>query len=137
MKRFEVRVDTACDEVIRCCDDPAREGRWITNDIRLAYLRLHELGWVHSVETWSHEGTLVGGLYGVSIGGLFAGESMFPLAALVEILRVGGATLLDVQWTTSHLTSLGAIDIPRAEYLRRVRDATALAVDPFEALRPA
>ena len=76
MRRFEIRVDTACAEVIDACADPARPSGWIDGQIRTAYLRLHELGWVHSVETW-RDGRLVGGLYGVSIGGLFAGESMF------------------------------------------------------------
>jgi leucyl/phenylalanyl-tRNA--protein transferase len=138
---FEIRVDTACAEVIDACDDPDREGRWITDEIREAYLELHTLGWVHSVEAWAEDGQLAGGLYGVSVGGLFAGESMFhrerdaskvALAGLVDILNAGGATLLDVQWTTPHLASLGAIDIPRADYLRRLRDAITLDVDPFE-----
>jgi len=98
-----------------------------------AYCRLHELGWAHSVETW-RDGALAGGLYGLRVGGLFAGESMFHRVrdaskvacwATVELLRIDGAGLFDVQWTTPHLRTLGAIDIPRAEYLRRLAAATA------------
>jgi leucyl/phenylalanyl-tRNA--protein transferase len=133
-KRFEVRLDTAFEEVVDACRAPDRDGGWITVDIRDAYVRLHRLGWAHSVETWSPDGRLVGGLYGVAIGGLFAGESMFhretdtskvALAALVELLRDGGAALLDVQWCTDHLASLGAVAIPRSEYLELLADATA------------
>jgi leucyl/phenylalanyl-tRNA--protein transferase len=145
-RRFEVRVDTAFAAVIDGCRDPRRDGAWITSGIKAAYVRLHELGWAHSVEAWSPDGRLVGGLYGVAIGGAFAGESMFhlerdaskvALMALVAILRAGGATLLDVQWTTDHLISLGAVDLDRREYLRRLHDATALDVDPFAAPAPA
>jgi leucyl/phenylalanyl-tRNA--protein transferase len=90
---------------------------------------------VHSVEAWSPEGELVGGLYGVAIGGLFAGESMFShrtdaskvaLVHLVELLRSGGGVLLDVQWTTDHLRTLGAVDVTRADYLARMAEAVAL-----------
>jgi leucyl/phenylalanyl-tRNA--protein transferase len=137
--RYEVRVDTCFAEVIRRCADPGRDGGWINGDVLAAYTRLHELGWVHSVETWS-EDRLVGGLYGVAIGGFFAGESMFhderdaskvALVALVERLRAGGATLLDVQWTTPHLTSLGAVDVPRPVYLELLASAVEVPVDPF------
>ena len=130
--RFEVRVDTAFAAVVEACADPTRPGRWITRDVAAAYQRLHELGWAHSVETWSPDGRLVGGLYGVAIGGLFAGESMFhhrtdaskvALVALVERLRAGGATLLDVQWQTPHLASLGVVEIRRGEYLQRLVEA--------------
>jgi leucyl/phenylalanyl-tRNA---protein transferase len=140
-RRYEVRVDTAFAEVVDGCRDPRRDGAWITAAIKDAYVRLHQLGWAHSVETWSSDGRLVGGLYGVAIGGLFAGESMFhlerdaskvALMGLVDLLRDGGASLLDVQWTTDHLISLGAVDLDRRDYLRRLRDATALAVAPFE-----
>jgi leucyl/phenylalanyl-tRNA--protein transferase len=130
--RYEVRFDTSFETVMRRCADPRRPHGWINEDFVRAYTRLHELGWVHSVETWL-DGELVGGLYGVRIGGLFAGESMFHTAtdaskvALVELvdwlLRSGG-TLLDVQWATEHLATLGVVEIPRAEYLRRL----ALAV---------
>ena len=140
-RRFEVRVDTAFAEVMEGCRDPRRDGGWISPDIIRAYRRLHELGWAHSVEAWTPEGELAGGLYGVSIGGFFAGESMFhrgrdaskvALVALVEKLRAAGAALLDVQWTTDHLASLGAIDVRRDDYLRRLRSAVALDVRPFD-----
>ncbi len=136
-RRYEVRVDTAFDEVVAACADPGRPSGWITDDIRAAYRRLHEMGWAHSVETYDGD-RLVGGLYGVSIGGLFAGESMFhratdaskvALVALVEILREDDVgRLLDVQWTTDHLVSLGAVDVPRADYLARLGPALALPV---------
>lgn len=128
--RFEVRVDTAFAEVIDCCADARRPQGWITSDIREAYVALHRFGWAHSVEAWSREeGTLSGGLYGIAVGGLFAGESMFhratdaskvALVGLVELLREGGAELLDVQWQTPHLARLGAVEVSRAEYLRRL-----------------
>jgi leucyl/phenylalanyl-tRNA--protein transferase len=136
LRRFEVRFDTAFEAVVDACADPHRAGSWITRDVADAYVRLHELGWAHSVETWSPDGRLVGGLYGVATGGLFAGESMFHLATdaskvalvrLVERLRAGGGTLLDVQWSTPHLASLGVLEIPRADYLARL--ATAVAAD--------
>lgn len=130
--RFEIRVDTDLEAVIDGCADPGRNGRWITPEIKAAYLRLHALGWVHSVEAWSlDDGTLAGGLYGVAIGALFAGESMFhrrtdaskvALVGLVERLEEATA-LLDVQWRTEHLASLGVIEIPRPEYLRRLERA--------------
>ena len=132
---FEVRIDTAFDAVVAACADPRRPQGWIDHDIRSAYRRLHELGWAHSVETW-RDGELVGGLYGVAIGGLFAGESMFHLAraaskvalvALVEGLsdEYVGRRLLDVQWLTPHLASLGAVEISRAAYLDRLGRALA------------
>ena len=129
---FEIRVDTAFESVIDACGDPSREGRWITPAIRAAYLELHRLGWVHSVEAWSlDDGALAGGLYGVAIGGLFAGESMFhrrtdaskvALAGLVSLLDPATA-LLDVQWRTPHLGTLGVVEIARPDYLQRVRVA--------------
>jgi leucyl/phenylalanyl-tRNA--protein transferase len=138
MHRFEVRVDTAFDEVVAGCADPGRSGRWITREVAQAYGRLHRLGWAHSVECW-REGRLAGGLYGLAVGGLFAGESMFhretdaskvALVALVDLLARDGESrrLLDVQWRTEHLASLGVIDVPRVEYLRRLR--IALRCDP-------
>jgi leucyl/phenylalanyl-tRNA--protein transferase len=135
--RFEVRTDTAFAEVVRACAEPRRTGAWITRDIHEAYVRLHELGWAHSVETWS-DGRLVGGLYGVAVGGLFAGESMFhratdaskvALVHLVERLRLGGFTLLDVQWQTDHLRSLGAVEIDRRDYLALAAMATEVPAD--------
>lgn len=124
--RFTVTVDTAFEEVIAACAEPRGEGEWITPEIQAAYVRLHRLGWVHSVECWAGP-DLVGGLYGVAIGGLFAGESMFhraadaskvALVALVELLRDGGAVLLDVQWRTPHLATLGVVDVTRPAYQR-------------------
>lgn len=136
LRDFEVRVDTAFDEVVGACADPRRPQGWIDRDIRRAYGRLHELGWAHSVETW-RDGRLVGGLYGVAIGGLFAGESMFhrvrdaskvALVGLVELLRDEHAErrVLDVQWQTDHLASLGVVEVPRASYLETLRDALAV-----------
>jgi leucyl/phenylalanyl-tRNA--protein transferase len=125
-RRFELRINTAFDEVLARCADPGRDGAWISGEIGAAYRRLHALGWAHSVEAWDHDGRLAGGLYGVAIGGLFAGESMFhhqndaskvALVGLLETLRSGGASLLDVQWLTPHLASLGAIEVSRSEYL--------------------
>jgi leucyl/phenylalanyl-tRNA---protein transferase len=130
--RFEVRVDTAFDAVIAACADGRRPGAWISRDIRAAYTRLHQLGWVHSVEAWGPDGRLAGGLYGVAIGGLFAGESMFhrrtdaskvALVGLVDLLRDGGAGLLDVQWATPHLRTLGAVEVSRSAYHRLLSEA--------------
>ena len=125
--RFEVTVDTAFTQVMRACADDRRDHGWITDEFVETYSELHRLGWAHSVEAWTASGELAGGLYGLEIGGLFAGESMFhrerdaskvALVALVEILRsAGGNRLLDVQWRTDHLATLGAIEIPRLEFL--------------------
>jgi leucyl/phenylalanyl-tRNA--protein transferase len=144
LRRYEIRVDTAFDQVVASCAAPHREGRWITRDVRDAYGLLHHLGWAHSVEAWL-DGRLAGGLYGLAVGGLFAGESMFhratdaskvALVALVELLRSGddGRRLLDVQWRTDHLATLGVVEIRRAEYLRRL--PAALAAPPPAGLRP-
>jgi leucyl/phenylalanyl-tRNA--protein transferase len=136
-RRHRVSVDHAFEDVVRGCADPARPHGWIDDSFVTAYTRLHELGWAHSIEVWSAApggDQLVGGLYGLSIGGLFAGESMFhrardaskvALVATVELLRAGGATLFDVQWRTEHLASLGAVAIPRSEYLQTLADAIA------------
>jgi len=111
-KRYEVRVDTCFEEVIRECANPSRESGWITPDFIRAYTTLHRLGWAHSVEVFDREGRLAGGLYGVRVNGLFAGESMFytqrdaskvALMALTGLMRESGMTLLDVQWRTEHL----------------------------------
>jgi leucyl/phenylalanyl-tRNA--protein transferase len=182
--RFTVTVDRAFTDVVAACADPGRPHGWISAEIAAAYGRLHELGWAHSVEVWSRAtGGLAGGLYGVAVGGLFAGESMFhretdaskvALVELVELLRSdnggagdepgghggaggegggagdepggrsstgaggeeeggarggaagGGGRLLDVQWLTPHLASLGAVEVPRAVYLERLAAALAL-----------
>jgi leucyl/phenylalanyl-tRNA--protein transferase len=137
MRRYEVRVDTSYAAVVAGCADPRRANGWIDNRMTQAYARLFEMGWVHTVEAWDDQGHLAGGLYGVAIGAFFAGESMFhrdrdaskvALVALVDILRAGPAaeaTLLDVQWRTEHLASLGVDEVPRRSYLRRL----AIAVD--------
>jgi leucyl/phenylalanyl-tRNA--protein transferase len=128
LPRFEIRVDSAFEDVIRACADPARDGRWITEDIVDAYVSLHRLGWAHSVEAWQGD-ALAGGLYGVAIGGLFAGESMFhavtdaskaALVGLHEIISEDSdqRRLIDVQWRTPHLATLGVTEVPRREYLR-------------------
>lgn len=139
--RYRVAFDTAFEAVIDGCADPTRHGRWINPDIRAAYLQLHTLGWAHSIEAWSAEGELAGGLYGVAVGGFFAGESMFhrgrdaskvALVTLVERWREQGGRLLDVQWATPHLRSLGAVEVPRSDYLAWAADAVAAApIDAF------
>jgi leucyl/phenylalanyl-tRNA--protein transferase len=136
VRSCEIRVDTAFAEVVTACADPRRPQGWITDAVAAAYAELHRLGWAHSVETW-RDGRLVGGLYGVAIGGLFAGESMFhrerdaskvALVGLVELLRDEHAAdrILDIQWVTPHLATLGAVEIPRDQYLDRL--AVALTV---------
>ena len=137
LRRYSVTIDGAFDDVVAGCAE-GREDAWITPDFRRAYGELHTLGWAHSVEAWQGA-QLVGGLYGVQIGGLFAAESMFhrardaskvALAGLVDAL--GGAAgaaqgrLLDVQWLTPHLGTLGVIEVTRPEYLRRLRRAVEL-----------
>lgn len=148
-RRYEIRVDTAFADVVRGCADSARPGGWITDGVRGAYTNLHRLGWAHSVEAWTGDGRLAGGLYGVAIGGLFAGESMFQagepwsrdaskvaLLALVTMLRDGVAgRLLDVQWVTPHLASLGGVEIPRSEYLTRLTHALELPLPQEFAVR--
>jgi leucyl/phenylalanyl-tRNA--protein transferase len=143
---FEIRVDSAFDEVVARCGDPARDAGWITRDIASAYGELHRLGWAHSVETW-RDGELVGGLYGVGIGGLFAGESMFheardaskvALVALVERLTADGVDgrLLDVQWVTPHLATLGAVEVPRPAYLGMLAQALRLPAPAWQGEGP-
>jgi len=135
-RRMQVRVDTAFDEVINACADPSRDSGWIDEEIIDAYTELHELGWAHSVETWQDD-RLVGGLYGLAIGGLFAGESMFhrvtdaskvALVGLVDLLcdEYADRRLLDVQWSTPHLASLGVVEVPRSTYLDLLSDALEL-----------
>ncbi len=137
-RRYDTTVDKAFDEVVAGCADPGRPHGWITTDIRDAYMGLHDLGWAHSVETW-HAGRLVGGLYGIAIGGAFFGESMFhrrpdaskvALVRLVNEMRAGRASLLDVQWVTGHLGSLGAVEIDRAAYLDLLAEAIARPLPP-------
>ncbi|MBI2807195.1 MAG: leucyl/phenylalanyl-tRNA--protein transferase [Planctomycetes bacterium] len=127
--KFRLTLDQAFDDVVRGCAD--RDSTWITADMIDAYIRLHERGHAHSIEAW-HDGKLAGGLYGVAIGGFFAGESMFhrvrdaskvALAYLLEYLQIRGFTLFDTQVATELTASLGAVEIPRAEYLRRLKIA--------------
>jgi leucyl/phenylalanyl-tRNA---protein transferase len=135
-KHFEIRVDTAFREVITACAQREdADGNWIDAEIIESYTSLHTAGHAHCVEAWL-DGALAGGLYGVSLGGAFFGESMFhhvadaskaALVALVDRLRAGGYTVLDTQWVTEHLEQFGAIEIPRRRYLRLL-DA-ALKVD--------
>lgn len=131
MRGFEVTVNTRFTEVMRACGDPARPHGWITDDICDAYATLHQMGWAHSIEILE-SGRLVGGLYGIGIGAFFAGESMFhhrtdaskaAVAIVVDLLRPHHA-LFDVQWTTPHLETLGAIDMDRSTYLGRLATAT-------------
>jgi leucyl/phenylalanyl-tRNA--protein transferase len=144
---YDVTVDEDFASVIRLCGETRADATWIIPELVRGYRTLHELGWAHSVEVWERGagGTrnLVGGIYGVAIGGLFAGESMFHLrtdaskiafATLVARLRATGYELFDVQVKNDHLTSLGCIEIPRAEFLGRL--ARALARRPA-ALAPA
>jgi len=129
---YEVRIDTAFEAVIRCCAD--REETWINETFIRAYTQLHDAGFAHSVEAWK-DGELVGGLYGVALGGAFMGESMFSyttdaskvcLVALVEHLRARGFVLHDTQFLTPHLASLGVTEIPRSMYERSLREALRL-----------
>ncbi len=131
--RFLLTVDHDFANVVRYCADRPDEGTWITPNMRAAYVDLHRLGHAHSVEAW-RKGKLVGGIYGVTMGGLFAGESMFAresdastvaLAYLVDRLRERGFHLFDIQFLTEHTARLGAIKIPRAQYLDRLRRALA------------
>lgn len=140
LRLFDIRVDTAFSEVMALCADPSREGRWITPEMTAAFTHLHELGWAHSVEAW-RGGELLGGLYGLALGGLFAGESMFHLAtdaskcALVGLTDVVFADgdrrrIIDVQWATPHLTSLGVAEIARSDYLARLERSLPLPLPP-------
>jgi len=131
-KSYEVRFDTAFDEVVRGCATPRpnQPGTWISAEMRAAYRRLHELGYAHSVETWV-DGALAGGLYGVAMGRAFFGESMFArgrdaskiaFVHLVRRLAGEGYLLIDCQMHTPHLASLGAREVPRSEFARRLKD---------------
>lgn len=138
-RRYTTTIDVAFDEVLARCADSNRPFGWIDDDIREVFTQGNREGVVHSVETWDAQGRLVGGLYGVSLWGLFAGESMFHDAAfgkdaskiaLVRLInelrsRPDGTALLDVQWLTPHLASLGASEISRDDYLERLQLALA------------
>jgi leucyl/phenylalanyl-tRNA--protein transferase len=134
--KFTTTVNRAFDDVLAGCADRPPEETWITPEMVAAYCRLHARGHCHSVEAWQG-GELAGGVFGVTVGGLFAGESMFcrrsdgskvALVALVERLKQRGFVLFDVQFRTGHTTRMGAVEIPRAEYLRRLAAAVNLDV---------
>jgi leucyl/phenylalanyl-tRNA---protein transferase len=138
---FQIRFDSAFERVIAMCAEPApdRPSTWINATIRKLYSELHRMGHAHSVEAWEGE-NLVGGLYGVSLGAAFFGESMFSrrtdaskicLVHLVERLRRNGFQLLDTQFTTDHLKTFGAIDIPKDDYLVLLREAVDSPHLPF------
>lgn len=145
-KRYHLTVDAAFGDVLASCADPRRPSGWIDERIVGAYTRLHELGIAHSVEVWTPAGALAGGLYGVSFAGLFAGESMFhdpeigrdaskvALLALCRLLDDGvEGRLIDVQWVTPHLASLGAVEIDRVDYLRLLSEALDLPAPRWDA----
>ena len=132
---FEIAVNRDFPGVIQACAaidrDPDDPGSWISDEIIRSYCALHDRGYAHSVEAW-RDGRLVGGLYGVSLGAAFFGESMFhretdaskvALVALVDRLRARGFALLDTQWVTPHLEQFGAVEIPKEEYLERLAQA--------------
>ena len=131
-KSFEIWINREFEEVMRACAD--RDETWINEEIIDSYVALHHEGWAHSVEAWS-DGELVGGLYGVSLGGAFFGESMFSrqtdaskvaLCALVERMKARGFKLLDTQWKTDHLDQFGAVEVAKAEYLVLLERALAV-----------
>ena len=133
---YHIRCNTAFESVIDACASPAtgRKDTWINGEIMRSFVALHLSGFAHSVESW-RDGRLVGGLYGVALGGVFFGESMFSrerdaskiaLVNLMARLRLGNFTLLDIQFVTPHLSQFGAIEIPAAEYLDRLNDALQL-----------
>jgi leucyl/phenylalanyl-tRNA--protein transferase len=133
-RRFTMTINHAFAEVITACSSVSRTGGWITTDFIDAYVELHRLGMAHSVEVWNHDHQLVGGLYGVRLERFFAGESMFHLERdaskvalwfLVEVMQLAGMSLLDTQWATDHLRSLGVSELPRQEYLARLSAATS------------
>ncbi|MEI6971837.1 MAG: leucyl/phenylalanyl-tRNA--protein transferase [bacterium] len=130
--RFKVTVDLAFSEVISGCASSPRDGHWISKEFIDAYTALHEVGYAHSVECWAADGSLAGGVYGVSVGGLFAGESMFhsvsnaskvALCHLIQRLAERGFDLFDIQMVTPITGQLGAVQVSRDEYLRRLRRA--------------
>lgn len=139
--KFRVEIDRRFEDVIRACAETERKGEdagtWISDEILVSYVELHRRGVAHSVETWQDD-RLVGGVYGVALGGAFFGESMFhhvtdaskvALAALVERLNTRGFRLLDVQWVTPHLERFGAIEIPRVDYLTQLEEALRMKKD--------
>jgi leucyl/phenylalanyl-tRNA--protein transferase len=145
LKRFQVSVDSDFEAVMAACAREHADGQWINAEITQAFQQLFAMGWAHSIEVHTSDGELVGGLYGVSIGGFFAGESMFhtvpdaskvALVHLKAILEANGdpRNLLDVQWRTEHLGTMGAIELPRSQYLVRLEQALAAPTIDFEPL---
>lgn len=148
LRKSAAHLYTTVDEdfagVLAACADSSRPGGWISREIADAYTRLHALGWAHSVEARTGDGRLVGGLYGIAVGGLFAGESMFhedspagrdaskvALRGLCRLLTAAGpGRLVDVQWLTPHLAGLGAVRVPRADYLARLPALLDLPLPP-------
>ncbi len=133
---FEITIDEAFADVMRACGEERKGGTWIVPDLIEGYKALHELGWAHSIEVWERHAAgsreLVGGMYGITIGGLFAGESMFhrrtdaskvAFVTIVERLKAGGFVLFDVQVMNEHLESLGCIELTRDDYLRSLENA--------------
>jgi leucyl/phenylalanyl-tRNA--protein transferase len=136
---YRVTVDAAFREVILRCATGRPEGTWITPNLARAYVRLHELGWAHSVEAWTSEGELAGGLYGIRVGRMFGAESMFhartdgskvALVGFAQWCRSEGIELIDIQVLTPHTESLGGVEIPRSEYLARLRRALTADSSP-------
>jgi leucyl/phenylalanyl-tRNA--protein transferase len=131
-RRFSCTINSDFVAVMQRCADLRTDGNWIDDEFISAYTHLHTLGHAHSVEVRNARNELVGGLYGVRINGFFAGESMFhleddaskvALMHLVDLMNLGGMTLLDTQWCTDHLASLGCISVPRTQYLGLLRQA--------------
>ncbi len=141
--RFRFTVDAAFEQVMRACAEEREDGTWITPSLIEGYVELHRLGWAHSVEAWSQDGSLAGGLYGVAVGSMFGAESMFhretdaskgAMVALLQHSATIGVELIDVQVLTEHTERMGAVEISRVEYLRRLAAAT---VKPAYWYRPA
>lgn len=140
MRRFSFTINTEFERVVDACADEKRPHGWIDTQVKRAYGELHRRGWAHSIEARNAKGALVGGVYGVGIRRLFAGESMFhtetdaskaALAHAVDRLTRAGCELFDVQWMTPHLSTLGAIDLSRSDYLRRLEQAIRADDDQF------
>lgn len=131
--RFHATVDAAFEQVIRACAErPDDDGTWITERLVRGYIELHELGWAHSIETWTAEGELAGGLYGIAVGAMFGAESMFhrvtdgskaAMVAMAQHAAAIGVRFIDVQVLTPHTASMGGVEISRDEYLARLKDA--------------
>lgn len=134
-RKFHCTVNVAFEEVMNACATTHTQGNWIDAQFIKAYSELHQLGHAHSIEVWNNNDELVGGLYGVRINNFFAGESMFhretdaskvALMFLVDLMTLAGMTLLDTQWQTEHLASLGCIEVPRDAYLALLSDAVGV-----------